>query len=236
MKKILYLMMATLTFTRCSSNDGESEDYEKVDFSFESKEIEAIYQEEKMIDILGIEPSRCNIYSSDEFILNVSNSNNKIKISPNYAGKSLVIAEYKGIRDTCHVRIKPTSSYAEEPVLELGTSRKVVREKMSQYQQAGTIGGYTGEDYYFNTKSKVRYQFDSDNKLVVIKQELTKSAYSIDRVKRGISQRYKSISNSSNVYWYSHPNVMTVRVEEQSSTVYIWFAKDASIMNQYYPW
>lgn len=238
MKKILFLMTAALMIIGCSSDDdnNNSDEGEQIDFHFDKKEITATYGEDLLIGLMGIAPSKCNIYSSDEFILDVSNNNDKIKIVPHYAGNALVIAEYKNVKDTCSVKVKPTLSYAEEPILTLGTSRAEVRKQMSQYQHSGTVGGYTGEDYYFNTNSKVRYQFDTNDKLVAIKQELTKSSYSISRVKEGLSQRYKPKSNSGTVYWYSHPDIMTVRVEEQASKVYIWFAKDAVIMGQYYPW
>ena len=58
----------------------------------------------------------------------------------------------------------------------------------------------------------------------------------MDRVKRGLTQRYSPISNTNVVYWYSHPSVMTVRVEEKTSEVHIWFAKDAGIMAENFPW
>lgn len=238
MKKILLTMMVALLLLGCSKDNESEKDEEpnKIDFSFDNDDVSAQYQEELLIGLTGIEPSKCNIFSSDEFILDVSNSNNKIKVIPHYAGKAFVIAEYKGVRDSCLIKIKPESDYAEEPVLELGTSRKDVRKQMSGYQGGSTIGGYTGDDYYFNVRSKVRYQFDKNDKLVAIKQELKKTSYNIERVKKGISQRYKFTSGSSTVNWYSHPNTMTVRIEEKVSEVHIWFAKDAGIMMEYYPW
>ena len=238
MKKILFLMTAALMIIGCSSDadNNNSDEGEQIDFHFDKKEITATYGEDLLIELMGIAPSKCNISSSDEFLLDVSNNNDKIKIVPHYAGNALVIAEYKNVKDTCNVKVKPTLSYAEEPILTLGTSRSEVKKQMSQYQHSGTVGGYTGEDYFFNTKSKVCYQFDTNDKLIAIKQELTKSSYGINRVKEGLSQRYKQTSHSNNVYWYSHPNIMTVRVEEQVSKVYVWFAKDAVIMEQCYPW
>ena len=62
--------------------------------------------EDLLIELMGIAPSKCNIYSSDEFILDVSNNNDKIKIVPHYAGNALVIAEYKNVKDTCNVKSK----------------------------------------------------------------------------------------------------------------------------------
>ena len=72
----------------CSSDDdnNNSDEGEQIDFHFDKKEITATYGEDLLIELMGIAPSKCNIYSSDEFILDVSNNNDKIKIVPHYAG------------------------------------------------------------------------------------------------------------------------------------------------------
>ena len=107
---------------------------------------------------------------------------------------------------------------------------------MKNYQHGGTLGGFNGLRFSFTNSSDLYYEFDSSDKLVAIKQIIKRANVSFDDILTSMEERFNYVSSSNNVYWYSHEGVMTVRVEKTATETIIRFAKDASIMMQYFPW
>ncbi len=234
MNKKLLVLLCALFFIGCSKNE-DPENISKESVKFKNSNIELNYGESSFTSI--DKPIKdCNFTIKDSFNISVLANADVVKINALKAGKTYIYVEYKGVKDSCLVNIKPKTFYFGSPILNLGVSRDSVINYMKSYQQGGVINGYTGLNYNFNINSEVFYQFDNANKLVAIKQVLKRSSYSIDNILKSMEERFGYLSSSSAVYWYSHKNVMTVRIENTIFDIVITYAKDSQVMYENFPW
>jgi len=236
MKKSILLLFAIPILLGCSSKDNEPETPSEISsIKFSDHSISIKYGESRNISV--DKPIKdCKLYFKSDYCASKSIFGDSVNISASKVGNTYLYVEYKGVKDSCFISIKPKTFYFGDPIIELGKSRSNVISEMLGYQQGGTIGGYTGLNYQYNSDSKVYYQFDGSNNLVAVKQSLLKSSYSVSNILKSMNERFNYKSSSETVYWYSNESSVFVRIENTTFYIYIWFAKDALIMNEYFPW
>lgn len=236
MRKFLFLILATLAITGCGGSDDPVEEETKTDeVHFLKDNISVKLGESVLLD--ASQPiDQCNFSVKEEFYASISVNGNEAKITPNKVGSTEIYIKYKTAKDTCIVTVIPKTSNFGNPVLTLGVSREYVEKEMGNYQHGGTLGGFDGLRFNFTNGSDLYYEFDSNDKLVAIKQIIRRTKVSFDDVLTSMSERFDYVSSSNNVYWYKRDGVMIVRTEKASSETILRFAKDATTMMQYFPW
>lgn len=227
------LQLGEVLYQKSKTNIPEPEEPVSIKFTKDSITLE--YGESTLLDA-NMPINECNFEVKDQFYANISVNRNEATLNSLKVGMTEIYISYKEMKDTCIVTIKPKTSSFGNPILNLGVSRDYVRKKMSNYQQGGSIGGYTGERYSFYKASDLYYQFDDKDNLVAIKQILKRSQFSFDQVLESMNERFDYTSGTNNVYWYKHEGIMIVRIEKKISEITIHYAKDPGTMFEYFPW
>lgn len=227
------LQLGEVLYQKSNTNIPEPEKPESVKFTKDSITLQ--YGESTLLD--ANKPiEECNFGVKDEFYAKISINGNEATLNSLKVGMTEIYISHKEMKDTCIVTIKPKTSSFGNPILNLGVSRDYVREKMSNYQQGGSIGGYTGERYSFYKASDLYYQFDKEDNLVAIKQILKRSQFSFDQVIESMNERFDYTSGTNNVLWYKHEGSLIIRIEKKISEITIHYAKDPGTMFEYFPW
>ncbi len=228
MKRILFLTVVALAFVGCSSEYNK----DAVTISLDKSSLSLNCKEKGYITILGANASDCQISSSEDFTTELYVSDNKIEVYGNHIGTSTILVKYNNQLLECQVSVTPLYSFIGNPIVELGISLNDLKSKVS-----GTIETETASqiEYKENANSIYDTYYFENGKLILIASQININTFILD-ITNSLRERYDYVSSSSNAYWFSYPNTITVRMNERSGNegYLILYAKDVSIMNKYY--
>lgn len=233
MKK-LSLLLFTAFLIACGSDDNElNPSQEKVNFT--KKEV--TLKPGESITLNTDKPiNECHFSVKDDFYANITVKGQNLNLESRKVGETEVYVTYKGVRDTCIVKITAKTSYFQESILKLGVLKDAIKEWMKKYQRYENISGFLGLAYQYSYSSDIYYSFDKNNKVVAYKIVYKSNAISTKDILFSLEERYDFKSSLDNVYWYEKSGEIVVRVEKTATGTTVTFAADVNIMMEYFPW
>lgn len=181
------------------------------------------------IKVSGVNIDDCTAFSSDEFVADITKGN-VIDIHGNHVGECVISVLYKNQKAECKVNVSPLYDYLGTPLVSLGISKEDLKAKV-----AGTIQSESANSIEYKEESSIydTYHFEND-KLVCIGSQINVN-YEFTDMSSALIERYKYVSSSASVYWFTKTDLM-IRMNERGGNggYRIIYAKDADVMAKYY--
>lgn len=201
------------------NSDNEPED----DFKLNKSQLEVDCGDNKQIEIIGLNPSSCDLATDDSNIAYATHDGSKISVHGRMVGESLLRVSYKGKEQLCKIKVVPLNSFCGNPILDFNiTLETLIKAYNGNLKDMGD-GVYIGDEEYV----KHAYYFE-EGRLLSIMSVISTSNLSYSECYSdacaSMSERYRSLQTNSDGQWYSHGDfyVLSINAYKEDAWVFIY--------------